>query len=137
MIKTVTIVSTLMVSASLWAAPITITKQNGGLFGYKNTEQTNYNDGSIFLRCTDPGVTRCKIQNSTAKITYNGQQTTISDETMEAIDSKVMQSITTTNTHGKILMDDAFFINYTYNVTTNTIQYLIYVKAEAQALGLI
>jgi hypothetical protein len=137
MIKTLTIVSALMVSVSLQGAPITITKQNGGLFGYKNTEQTNYNDGSIFLKCTDPGVTRCKIQNLTARITYNGQQTTISDETMDAIDAKVMESITISNTHGKILIDNALFVSYTYNVTTNTIHYLIYVKAEAQALGLI
>lgn len=72
-------------------------KQNGGWFGYKFVEQTDFNNGDTYLKCTDPGWTRCRAQ-STARMSYQGQTVDLSVETLENIDDFVMKSVTESNT---------------------------------------
>lgn len=126
----------LAITGSSTASKVYKDKQNGGFFGYKYVEQTDFNNGDTYLKCTDPGYTRCRAQ-STARMTYNGQTVDVSAQTLDIIDETVMKSITEQNTSGKFIFDNTFVVTYSYDVKHDRLRYVIYLIAEAKDEGVI
>jgi hypothetical protein len=126
----------LMVWGNTFANKVYKEKSNGGFFGYKTVEQTEFNNGDVYLNCKDPGYTRCRAI-STQRLVYNGQTVDISPTTQDAIDLVVMNSISETNTNGRLVHDGNIFISYIYNPTTNKLNYFFCLLEEAIAEGLI
>lgn len=126
----------LLMASSAFSVQVYVTKSKGGLFGYKNVEQTTMNNGQVFLNCTHPGWTRCRY-TSGAKISYLNTSFEISVETLNKIDETVTKSVTESNMKGKFIFDNTFFISYSYKENSDVLEYEIFLIEEAKDKGLI
>ena len=119
---------TRLLAAPTWTK---VVKENGGIFGYKYVNQDPPNpSGNQSLLCATPGWHRCRF-NSTA-IVVGGGTVGLTSEDFEAIDAKVMSSITETEPSG-ILVYNAYTVKYKYNVNSNKIKYKIFNQDEVNA----
>jgi len=113
-------------------AKVTITKSNGGLFGYKTVQQTNMNDGSTTLVCSNPGLTRCRAQTLR---TVDGN--TLTADEIEKIDNAVSEIISSSeNGTGKLMFDNRYVVTYKYNENSDKLIMEVYTPEEAKLEGI-
>lgn len=124
-IKHIKIKSNVLLSVPTWTV---ITKNNGGLFGYKSVI---YNDNGVnaTLSCANPGFKRC---NSAARLESSKGLT---DSDLIEIDNLVYPLIKENNTEGTVIYKELFYIIYNYKEHANKLSYEIYTKEEAKSLG--
>lgn len=114
-----------LLSVPTWTV---ITKNNGGLFGYKSFI---YNDNGVnaTLSCANPGSKKC-----TSSARLDGSKG-ITDSDLIEIDNLVYPLIKESNTDGTVIYKEQYFIIYNYKEQANKLSYEIYTKEEAKLLG--
>lgn len=114
-------------------AKVTYQKDNGGLFGYKTVQQTNMNDGSVTVVCTNPGWTRCRAQTLR---TVDGN--TLTGDEIDKIDAAVSDLISSTEKGtGKLVFDNRYVVTYKYNEHSDRLTVEIYTFEEAKLEGIV
>lgn len=114
-------------------ARVTYEKNNGGLFGYRTVQQTNMNDGSVTIVCTNPGWTRCRAQTLR---TIDGN--TLTGDEIEKIDGAVSDLISTTEkVTGTLVFDSRYVVTYKYKEHSDRLTIDIYTLEEAKLEGII
>ena len=118
---------------SLADTPMTVTKKNRGLFGYKQVTEV-YGEGMHTLSCFDPGRTSCR---SNGLIVLN-ETLSITEDVFLTIDGSV-ENLVKNNQRisGKFVFDGKCFITYSYNPDKDELVYTIYSLSQAETLNLI
>lgn len=110
-----------------------IVRTKGGLFGYDyvNTSQSFTNPQNVITACSDPGLKRCKVEIQA----LTNVPSVLNPSQLEEIDNQVNQKIADTKVNGNFAYGSNFFVVYTFELAVSKIQYTIYTKDEANALG--
>ncbi|MCC6181214.1 MAG: hypothetical protein IT237_05215 [Bacteroidia bacterium] len=114
----------------------TITKSNGGLFGYKYVDATITSNGNggfnAILACSDPGMTSCKWKNAQAF------ETELSNDELNEVEILVFEKIQNSRDEiqkGNFIYNNNFLVLYDYNLEENKLEYKILNREEAKEYG--
>jgi hypothetical protein len=134
--KLIFAVSLLLTTTNLFAEgdPLTITKKNRGLFGYKSVNET-IGEGQHTLTCLDPGRTACRTNGMA--VVFDETLTLTADE-LATVDSQVDNFVNVErNENGKFVFSNKAVIVYSYNPDTDALVYTIYSVKQATDLHVI
>ncbi len=132
------LVCSLMSSAAFANDELIVTKENGGIFGYKTITETigtGENSGQHGLYCQDPGRTRCRTNSISVVV----DETLSLDYTeFEKIEELVEQALKDSNgAPGRINFNGKAIVTYSYDADKDKLVFTIYSILEAQNLNLI
>jgi hypothetical protein len=114
--------------------PLTVTKKNRGLFGYKSVNET-FAEGMHTLTCLDPGRTACRTNGLSVVI---DETLTLSADELATIDNQVTDFVNINrNESGTFVFASKAVIVYSYDPDKDQLIYTVYSVEQANELNIL
>lgn len=118
-------------------AVVVVHREGWGLFRkwYKYVAEEDYDNGDIYVTCSEPGFTKCQPQMNTAFPTNPSNPMT--ETKYETLITYAEGCITQTNNSGTFIFDNSYYVHYNYSELIDVFTIKIYTIQEAIDLHLI